>query len=341
MDGKLKDASTTVDNSITKIKTVSAELQNVWKGKVSDKFFVNMESINSNICTINTHLSIYNQVTSSVSDLKDIDKQIEALEKRKAMIIAQMAEAAEGKSVVVMDDLSTVEKQIQDLKEKKEKTIKATVALLEGISSGNIFLGIVNARNIAIGINTFDFSGISTVGPTLSYDGNKPDSLNININTKDNPLLDSVEPKKVAPTKIEEVDLGSGKYMTDEDWENSYYFKKEDFKCKCGGKYCDGYPAEISKTLIEDLNKIRVYYNKPVVVSSGLRCKQHNANQDNSSPTSNHLKGRAVDIYIDGVNKYELLNYVKTTYAQHDSDTYTNDSNMGNAIHFGVRDIER
>lgn len=78
-------------------------------------------------------------------------------------------------------------------------------------------------------------------------------------------------------------------------WEDIEFFSKKEFKCKCGGKYCDGYPAEIDLTMVRYADEIRRRIGKPLGVNSGLRCRQHNINEKGASQ-SQHLYGTAVDL---------------------------------------------
>ena len=73
------------------------------------------------------------------------------------------------------------------------------------------------------------------------------------------------------------------------------YFTREEFKCKCGGKYCNGYPAEPDERMMRIADAIRKRIGKPITVNSGLRCKTHNANVGGVS-NSQHLYGTAADL---------------------------------------------
>ena len=84
------------------------------------------------------------------------------------------------------------------------------------------------------------------------------------------------------------------------DWSKVKYFKKTEFRCDCGGKYCDGYPAEIDPVLVQLLEKTRRHYGKPVQITSGLRCRARNNQLSGSSPASKHMDGKAADIWIVG-----------------------------------------
>lgn len=94
-------------------------------------------------------------------------------------------------------------------------------------------------------------------------------------------------------------------------WDSVKHFNKAEFACKCGGKYCDGFPAEISRRVVEVLDTIREYTGKPVVVSSGVRCKNHNKSVGGVG-NSYHLSGRAVDFTICGYSAQTTINIINT-----------------------------
>lgn len=78
-------------------------------------------------------------------------------------------------------------------------------------------------------------------------------------------------------------------------WKDIRYFTRAEFKCKCGGRYCNGYPAEIDMSMVKIADKIREKIGKPIAINSGLRCKTHNANVGGVS-NSQHLYGNAADL---------------------------------------------
>lgn len=78
----------------------------------------------------------------------------------------------------------------------------------------------------------------------------------------------------------------------------SKYFKREDFRCKCGGRYCDGFPVEPDRQLLRAMDEFYERLGVPVRIGgSGLRCRQHNANIEGAAPNSQHLYGLAADLY--------------------------------------------
>ena len=115
-------------------------------------------------------------------------------------------------------------------------------------------------------------------------------------------------------------------------WDNVKYFKKSEFKCQCGGKYCNGYPANISPKLIDILEKLRAYFGKPVTITSGLRCSKHNAEVGGVS-NSQHQYGKAADIYIAGVDKAKIKAKAYEYGAKY---SYYGTASMGNAVHINV-----
>ena len=92
-------------------------------------------------------------------------------------------------------------------------------------------------------------------------------------------------------------------------WQQIEYFEKAEFACKCR-KYCSGYPAEPEETLVKAADRMRAHFGAPVLISSGLRCRQHNANVG-GVPNSRHLTGKAMDFRIPGKKAAAVLEYVQ------------------------------
>ena len=79
----------------------------------------------------------------------------------------------------------------------------------------------------------------------------------------------------------------------------SPHFRESEFACNhCGKLHPDGVP----QSLVDALEDIRAHYdNVPVSINSGYRCPTHNANVG-GAPASEHLKGRAADFTVKGVD---------------------------------------
>ena len=121
-------------------------------------------------------------------------------------------------------------------------------------------------------------------------------------------------------------------------------FRPEEFRCNCG--HCTGYPSWMKKVELQNLQKIRDHYGKPMKVTSGLRCKWENDHSKGSINNSKHLTGYACDFYMQGVtdtlaNRKKAIKYIKTL--PNHGYTYGNGYNsngvairaayMGNALH--------
>lgn len=97
---------------------------------------------------------------------------------------------------------------------------------------------------------------------------------------------------------------------TEDFWDGIKYFKREEFKCKCG-EYCDGFPVEPQRKLITVADRVREHFGKAAIVSSGVRCNNHNKKVGGAA-TSRHLQGKAMDFCIRGKSATQTLAYVQT-----------------------------
>lgn len=92
-------------------------------------------------------------------------------------------------------------------------------------------------------------------------------------------------------------------------WSGIRYFSRKEFACKCG-RYCDGYPAQMQRGVVELADRARTELQGAAFVSSGLRCPQHNANVGGVS-NSKHLSGKAVDLRIEGKSAQQTLDWAQ------------------------------
>jgi hypothetical protein len=101
-------------------------------------------------------------------------------------------------------------------------------------------------------------------------------------------------------------------------WDHIRYWSREEFRCRCGGKYCNGFPAEPDQTLVELVDDIRHKAGRPGIPSSGLRCATWNSIQGGVA-NSDHMKGKALDFSIEGMSGAQLLSMAqadpRTRYA--------------------------
>ena len=109
------------------------------------------------------------------------------------------------------------------------------------------------------------------------------------------------------------------------------YWSPEEFRCQCGGRFCNGFPALPDRKLLELADDLRDRAGAPGHRSSGLRCPQHNANEGGVK-TSKHQTGKALDFKIEGMTGDQLCRLAKA-----DSRTsYTYIISDGPYIHIDV-----
>lgn len=93
-------------------------------------------------------------------------------------------------------------------------------------------------------------------------------------------------------------------------WESIKYFDRKEFACPCGR--CNGYPADPKEKLVRVAENVREHFGEPVIVSSGVRCREHNAELPGSVPNSRHLSGKAMDFCVSGLPASAVLPYVQS-----------------------------
>ena len=79
------------------------------------------------------------------------------------------------------------------------------------------------------------------------------------------------------------------------------YFHELEFDCKHCGK------NEMKSEFMDRLLEIRKAFGKPMVISSGYRCPDHNDAVSSTGRTGPHTTGYAADILVSGPNARELL----------------------------------
>lgn len=100
------------------------------------------------------------------------------------------------------------------------------------------------------------------------------------------------------PSEAEQED--TDKPNTGTFWDDIRYFKREEFRCQCKGKYCNGFPVEPQEKMVRTVDEIRRRLGVPVTIvesgGSGVRCPVHNATVGGVA-NSNHLTGNAADLH--------------------------------------------
>lgn len=136
---------------------------------------------------------------------------------------------------------------------------------------------------------------------------------------------------KPAPTSAPSSGLSAG-YI-------SPHFRKAEFRCGCGGRYCNGYNGRnVDPRLLTILERIRAYYGKPITITSGIRCQRYNDSLWGSIKNSVHRLGGAADIYIPGVTTTAAgrAQVKQLAYQYGAAYCYYGTANMGNAVHINI-----
>jgi hypothetical protein len=132
----------------------------------------------------------------------------------------------------------------------------------------------------------------------------------------------------VAAWKPDGTDAGSNGIF----WDEIKYFDREEFRCTCKGRGCNGFPAEPRERLVRNAEAVRKYFGSPVTVSSGVRCRLRNSELPGSAANSLHLAGRAMDFRVEGKNSKFVLAFVRTLPEVREA--YAIDANY---VHMGIR----
>lgn len=88
------------------------------------------------------------------------------------------------------------------------------------------------------------------------------------------------------------------------------YISPEEARCRCGGKYCSGFPALPDREMLELADDLRRKTGRALIRSSFLRCPQHNANEGGVG-NSKHMRGKALDFMLEGMSGQELYQLAK------------------------------
>lgn len=100
------------------------------------------------------------------------------------------------------------------------------------------------------------------------------------------------------PAEVEQAEADRPKIGTF--WDDIRYFTREEFRCQCKGKYCNGFPVEPQEEMVRTVDEIRRRLGVPISIvtagGSGVRCPKHNADVGGVA-NSEHLYGRAADLH--------------------------------------------
>ena len=148
-----------------------------------------------------------------------------------------------------------------------------------------------------------DFGGLTVTGEAdADTDQAMIHAVAFGISERDQTEIPTVFEKET----VDEDSSAAGSF-----WDEIEFFDPEEMKCKCKGKYCDGYPHEIQPLLMQILDRARRWSGHPIVIISGLRCKDWNRIQK-GVVTSQHQFGEAADVYFYGVSPNAALAWLQS-----------------------------
>lgn len=127
-----------------------------------------------------------------------------------------------------------------------------------------------------------------------------------------------------------ETEKAWNKNCVNNSWDSIKHFKKSEFTCKCG---CGLNNIQLDVVKIAD--EVREHFGNPAIVTSGTRCSKHNL-EVGGVANSRHLKGKAIDIYVQNVSWYDLLEYLREL-EQKGKIRYCYHINNSDCCHFDIK----
>lgn len=93
-------------------------------------------------------------------------------------------------------------------------------------------------------------------------------------------------------------------------------FKMHEFICPCKDANCTGKKNFKNYKLVAKLEVLRsMLGNRPIIITSGLRCQAHNA-KVGGIKNSLHLTGDAIDFVVKGLRPYEYYYLVEKLFSE-------------------------
>ena len=115
--------------------------------------------------------------------------------------------------------------------------------------------------------------------------------------------------------EYDEPDQNTGDF-----WDEIEFFDREEFRCQCGGRYCNGFHVEPDETTVRLCDEIRRRAGVPILIrdagGSGLRCPQWNAMTPGAAANSYHTKGKAGDLHPRGKTPAQLYDIAEAVMAE-------------------------
>lgn len=88
-------------------------------------------------------------------------------------------------------------------------------------------------------------------------------------------------------------------------WASVRYFTAAEFICR--GITCCGGTERMDEDFVLRLDDLRKALGKPLIVTSGYRCPEHNAAVSKTGRNGPHVSGKACDIAVFGRDTYTII----------------------------------
>lgn len=106
-------------------------------------------------------------------------------------------------------------------------------------------------------------------------------------------------------------------------------FTLREISCNCGRNNCNA--KSVNGVAVERLQKLRDLFDKPMVITSGVRCTYWNS-AVGGKPHSLHLDGKAFDIYVPNSGDRFLIVYLAMSVG------FTGIGVAENFVHIDIRE---
>lgn len=91
--------------------------------------------------------------------------------------------------------------------------------------------------------------------------------------------------------------------------DSGIYFSREELQCSC--EAC-GHACFMDDDFIAVIDQLRSLYGKPLKISSGFRCPDHNEKVSSTGRSGPHTTGKACDFYVARGSAFELTKLIFT-----------------------------
>ena len=87
--------------------------------------------------------------------------------------------------------------------------------------------------------------------------------------------------------------------------DHGQFFSKEELQCRCG-RFCNS-ACPMDAEFLDRIDRLRDNFGKPLRVTSGYRCPEHNSNVSSPGASGPHTSGKAIDFGVSRDDAHALL----------------------------------